>query len=127
ERSVYARGGRRLPGADRGTRTMTGAFGELGSLLKQAQQMQRDLAKAREELSKRTVEGSSPDGLVKVVVSGDKRVLKVELAPNAAKRDRAELETALLAAIKEGQDRAVALSTEILGKVTGGIHLPGLF
>jgi DNA-binding YbaB/EbfC family protein len=106
---------------------MTGAFGELGSLLKQAQQMQRDLQKARDELAKRTVEGVAPDGSVKVVVSGDKRVLKIELAPNATKRDRAELEAALLAAIKDGQDRAVTLSTEILGKVTGGIHLPGLF
>ena len=106
---------------------VTGGFGELGSLLKQAQQMQRDLERAREELKRRTVEGSSSDGSVKVVVTGDKRVTKVEIAPGAARRDATQLEQLVLEAVRDGQDKAVALSTEILGKVTGGINLPGLF
>jgi DNA-binding YbaB/EbfC family protein len=107
---------------------MTGAFGELGSLLKQAQQMQRELERAREELKRRTVEGRSRDDLVKVVVSGDRRVLEIEIAPAALQhKDAAALEDLILAAVRDGQDKAVAVSAEVLGKVTGGINLPGLF
>lgn len=107
---------------------MTGAFGELGSLLKQAQQMQRDVERARKELGERSVEGRSPDGSVTVVLSGDRRVTKIEIASDAhARLGKAELENALMAALREGNDKATQLSHEILGKVTGGLNLPGLF
>ena len=38
---------------------MSGAFGDMGNLLKQAQKMQRELDKAREELHAARVEGSA--------------------------------------------------------------------
>ncbi len=106
---------------------MSGPFGELGSLLKQAQQMQRELDKAREELAGVTVEGSSGAGAVRVVVTGDKQIKKVEISEETMKHsDRAMLEDLVLAAVRDGLEKAGKLSDETLGKITGGLNLPGL-
>jgi DNA-binding YbaB/EbfC family protein len=107
---------------------MSGAFGELGSLLKQAQQMQRDLDKVREELKSRTVEGLAGGGAVKVIVTGDRQVTRVEIDRELLnKPDKAMLEDLLLIALRDGLGRASKMSAEALGRVTGGINLPGLF
>jgi DNA-binding YbaB/EbfC family protein len=107
---------------------MTGSFGELGSLLKQAQQMQRDLDRVREELRAKTVEGTAGGGAVRVLVTGDRQVVKVEIAPELLQRpDKQMLEDLMLGALRDGIAKATRMSTEALGKVTGGINLPGLF
>ena len=107
---------------------MSGSFGELGSLLKQAQQMQRDLDKAREELKSTTVEGTAAGGAVRVLVTGERQVTKVEISAETLKAcDKEELEGLILAALQDGIGRASKLSEETMGKVTGGVNLPGIF
>jgi hypothetical protein len=107
---------------------MTGSFGELGSLLKQAQQMQRDLDKVREELRARTVEGSAGGGAVKVTVTGDRQVTRVEISDAIARSgDRAMLEDLVLGALRDGLTKSAKMSAEAFGRVTGGLSLPGLF
>ena len=64
---------------------MSGSFGEMGSLLKQAQEMQRELDRVRAELRVKTFEGSAGGGVVKIWVSGDRQVTKVELSPEVFK------------------------------------------
>ena len=107
---------------------MTGSFGEMGNLLKQAQQMQRELDRVREELRNQVVEGTAGGGAVKVEVSGDRRVLKVELADEVvASGDKSMIEELVLAALRDGIQRAEKLAHDTMGKVTGGTQLPGLF
>ncbi len=107
---------------------MTGSFGEMGSLLKQAQQMQRDLDRVREELRSRTVEGSSGGGAVRVLVTGDRQIAKVEIADEVVKSgDRALLEDLVLAALRDGTAKASTMAEEAMSRVTGGVNLPGLF
>lgn len=107
---------------------MTGSFGEMGSLLKQAQEMQRELDRVRAELRARTFEGTAGGGVVKVWVTGDRQVTKVEIAPEVIKDgDKALIEELLLAALRDGIGRATRMAEESLAKVTGGMKLPGLF
>ena len=107
---------------------MSGSFGEMGSLLKQAQEMQRELDRVRSELRAKTIEGSAGGGMVKVWVSGDRQVTKVEISPEAFKAgDKGQLEDLLLSALRDGLGRATRLAEESLAKVTGGMNLPGLF
>lgn len=107
---------------------MSGSFGEMGSLLKQAQEMQRELDRVRSELRAKTIEGSAGGGLVRVWVTGDRQVTKLEISPEAFKGgDRAQLEELVLAALRDGIGKASRLAEESLAKVTGGMNLPGLF
>ncbi len=107
---------------------MTGSFGEFGSLLKQAQQMQRELDRVREELRRTTVEGSAGGGAVRVLVTGDRQVTKVEIAPEVLSAgDATMIEDLILTALRDGTAKAGKLAEEALGKVTGGVSLPGLF
>jgi hypothetical protein len=107
---------------------MSSNFGELGSLLKQAQKMQRDLDKAREELKSSTVEGMAGAGAVRVLVTGDRQVTEIEISDEALSTcDKEALEELILAALRDGIGRASKLAEETMGKVTGGVNLPGLF
>jgi DNA-binding YbaB/EbfC family protein len=107
---------------------MTGSFGELGSLLKQAQEMQRALDKVRAEMKTRTVEGSAGGGAVRVWVTGDRQVSKLEISDEFAKSaNKAELEELIVLALRDGIGKAATMADEAMAKVTGGVHLPGLF
>ena len=106
---------------------MSGAFGDMGNLLKQAQQMQRELDRAREELRSAKVEGSAGGGAVRVEVNGDGQVQRIHIRPETLEtKDAAAIESLVLAAVREGIDKAAALREERLARLTGGLNLPGL-
>ncbi len=107
---------------------MSGSFGDMGNLLKQAQHMQRELDRVREELRNTTVEGTAGGNAVRVEVTGDRRVTKVQISEEAvASGDKETLEDLVLAALRDGMGRAQKLAEESMGNVTGGMQLPGLF
>jgi len=100
----------------------------MGNLLKQAQQMQRQLDKVREELSSEVLVGTGGGGVVRVEVNGQGVVNAVHIDPQVfSSGGRAILEDMLLAALRDGIAQAHRLRKERLGAVTGGLNLPGLF
>jgi hypothetical protein len=107
---------------------MSGTFGDMGNLLKQAQEMHKQLEKAREELRKATVEGSAGGGVVRVVVNGEGMLTRITLQRElAASGDPSLIEAAVLAAVRDGLTKAAALREERLARISGGLSLPGLF
>lgn len=107
---------------------MSSSFGEFGSLLKQAQEMQRELDRVREELRNTKVTGTAGGGAVVVEVTGDRSVASIAISQEALDQaDKALLEDLILSALRDGNARASKLAEERLGKVTGGVRLPGLF
>jgi DNA-binding YbaB/EbfC family protein len=107
---------------------MTSSFGEFGSLLKQAQQMQRELDRVREQLRETTCEGSAGGGAVRVLVTGDRQVTRVEISDEVlASGDKGLIEDLILSALRDGGEKAGKLAREAIGKVTGGVNLPGLY
>jgi DNA-binding YbaB/EbfC family protein len=107
---------------------MSGSFGEMGNLLKQAQEMQRQLDRLRAELAEQVVEGSAGGGAVRIEVTGDRKVRSVHIADEVAQAgDRQMLEDLIQAAITDGIQKAERLAEQTLSKVTGGLQLPGMF
>ena len=101
-------------------------FGEMGNLLKQAQEMQRQLDGVRGELRTRTVEGSAGGGTVRIELSADRHEVRgVRLGPGAPAEARA-LEELLTAALRDALRRAGDAEREAIGRITGGMNLPGL-
>jgi len=106
----------------------TGSFGEMGNLLKQAQEMTRQLDRAREELRTTIVTGTSGSGQVSVDATGEGLIVKVSIRPELVTAGAApRIEELVLAAAREAITKAHALREERLSRVTGGLNLPGLF
>jgi nucleoid-associated protein EbfC len=106
---------------------MSGTFGDMGNLLKQAQQMQRELDRAREELRTTSVPGTSGGGAVRAEVSGEGMLLRISIRPDVLEGAEPSLiEDLVLAAVRDGITKANALRDERLARVSGGLNLPGM-
>jgi len=107
---------------------VSGAWGDMGNLLKQAQKMQRELDHAREEIKNSRVEASAGDGAVQVEFSGDGQVQSVRVRPELLRAGDADhVQDLLLKALQAGYAKAATLREERLQRVTGGLNLPGIF
>ncbi len=96
-------------------------------MLRQAQELQAKLAKAQEELAEATVEASSGGGAVKVTINGQQKILSVKISPEAINPEDAELlEDLVLTAVSEAIAKSQELAAQRLGKLTGGLKIPGL-
>jgi len=99
----------------------------MNRFMRQAQELQARLAKVQEELAQATVEATSGGGAVKVIVNGQQEVQSVKISPEAINPDDVELlEDLVLAAINEAMTKSKELAAERLGKITGGLKIPGL-
>ena len=98
------------------------------NLFKQAQSMQRNLMKLREEMKERIVEGASGGGLVTAFANGNAELVKIQIKPEAVDpADVAMLEDLVVAAVQKAQEEAHTLQQAEMQKVTGGLSVPGLF
>ena len=100
---------------------------DLNAMMKQVQQMQADMVEAQEKLKDETVESSAGGGMVKVKMSGDLRLLDLQIDPEAIDPEDPELlQDMVLAAVNEGIRAAQELASSKLGGVTGGAGGAGL-
>jgi hypothetical protein len=105
-----------------------GGMGNMNQMLKQAQKMQENMMKAKEELESQSIQASSGGGMVEVVVSGKMEVLELKIKPEAIDPDDAELlEDMIKAAVNQGLRNAQAMVENGMTKATGGFNIPGLF
>lgn len=107
---------------------MLGNMGNMGKMMKQVQKMQDDMAKLQEELVNKTVEASSGGGMVKVTVSGKQEILAIAIDREAVDPDDVEmLQDMIMAACNEALRQSQEMASREMGKITGGIKIPGLF
>ena len=104
-----------------------GNLANLGSLLKQAQQLGGKLAQVTEDLKLRRVEGSSGGGLVTVEANGAGEVLRCRIDPSlVGSGDRELIEDLLPAAINQALAKSKQLHAEAMQSMTEGMDIPGL-
>jgi nucleoid-associated protein EbfC len=102
---------------------MLKGLGELGNLMK----LQKDFKSAQKKISGATREGASPDGSVKAVVTGEYSLVSLAIDPNFQKSaSPRDLEKAVLAAVNGAVSEIKAFSVSEMGKLTGGLNIPGL-
>lgn len=98
--------------------------GGMGNLMKQAQKMQEQMAKAQEELASAEVTGESGAGLVKVTMTGRHDVKRVDLDDSIMEEDKELLEDLLAAAVNDAVRKIEQNNQEHMSKMTAGIGLP---
>lgn len=105
--------------------------GNMGNLIKQAQKMQQEMLKAQEELGEKSFEATAGGGAVKVVVNGKSEILELKISPEVVGSQEEEdvemLQDLIIAAISEAFRKAEEYKSNTMGKLTGGMNLPGMF
>ncbi len=95
----------------------------IAGLMKQAQQMQEQMAKAQAELGNLVVTGEAGGGMVKVEMNGRHEVKKVNIDPLVAD-DIEMLEDLVTAAINDAVNRISKNSEDQMSSMTAGLQLP---
>ncbi|RJQ39674.1 MAG: YbaB/EbfC family nucleoid-associated protein [Dehalococcoidia bacterium] len=99
----------------------------MNKFLRQAQQLQAQLAKAQEELASLTLEATAGGGAVKVTVDGQQNIKSIKISPEVVSREDTELlEDMVLAGINEALEKSRKAAQDRLGGLTGGLKIPGM-
>lgn len=107
---------------------MRGGMGNMNNMMKQMKKLQDQMMKAQDELKDKTVEGSAGGGVVTVVVNGHKEVKDIQIKPEAVDPDDVEmLQDLVLTAINDAMKKVDDMTGQQMGKLTGGMNIPGLF
>jgi hypothetical protein len=100
---------------------------DMMKLMKRAASLQKDMAKLQEELAGRQYEFSSGGGMVRVVARGDTTVERVEIDPKVVDpQDVDMLQDLVTSAVNGALQAARESASAEMGKLTGGMGLPGM-
>ena len=90
--------------------------------------MQSEMTKLQEDLKSRTLEATAGGGAVTVVVTGNKDVVSVTLKPEVVDPEDIEmLQDLIVTAVNDAMKQVDTMTETEMGKVTGGMKLPGMF
>ncbi|MDT8363123.1 MAG: YbaB/EbfC family nucleoid-associated protein [Nitrosomonas sp.] len=98
--------------------------GNLGNLMKQAQQMQENMKAAQEKLATIEVEGQSGAGMVKVIMTCRYDVKRVSIDSSLMNDDKDMLEDLVAAAVNDAVRHVESTTQENMANVAGGLGLP---
>lgn len=99
----------------------------MGNMMKQAQQLQAKMMKLQEELADKTVESSSGGGMVKVTANGRQQIVSIQIESEVVDPDDVEmLQDLVLAAVNDALAKSQEMVSSEMGKLTGGLNIPGL-
>jgi DNA-binding YbaB/EbfC family protein len=100
---------------------------DFGDFMKQAQRMKAELERIQEAAASKQVQGSSGGGMVTVTADGRGEVVAVRIEPEVVQSGDLEmLQDLILAATNEALRRSRELLTTEMGRLTGGLNLPGI-
>jgi DNA-binding YbaB/EbfC family protein len=98
--------------------------GEIGQLMKQAQEMQANMKKAQEEMAGMTVDGESGAGMVRITMSCKHEVKALEIDDTLLGDDKDMLEDLIVAAFNDALRRVEKTVQEKFAGMTAGLNLP---
>ncbi len=100
----------------------------MGNMMKQAQKLQSKMLKMQEELAGRTVEASAGGGMVKVVANGRQQIVAIAIDREVVDPEDVDmLQDLVLAAVNDALAKSQEMVSSEMGKLTGGMNIPGLF
>ncbi len=100
----------------------------LAQIMKQAQQMQQKMARLQEEAGQKTAEAAAGGGAVTALVNGKNQIVSLAIRKEAVDPEDVEmLQDLVVAAVNEALKKVQSDVAEEMGKITGGLSIPGLF
>lgn len=100
----------------------------MNDLVRQAQMMQKKMAKMQEELNSKTVEASAGGGMVTVTATGAQEISEIRIEKDVVNPEDVEmLQDLVLAATNDALKRAKDMVQGEMAQLTGGMKIPGMF
>ena len=104
-----------------------GGMGNIQQLMQQAQRMQQQMAQKQAELAEKTVTAQSGGGMVTATVNGAHELLELSIDPDVIDpEDKEMLEDMVVAAVNQAMQQAEEMAQQEIGKLAGGMNIPGL-
>ena len=98
-----------------------------GNFMKEAQRLQQQMQVLQEQVAEKKVQATAGGGMVTVEANGRQELVSIKIDPEVINRDDAQmLEDLVLAACNEALRKSRELVQQELGKLTGGLKIPGL-
>ena len=99
--------------------------GNMNNMMKQLKKAQENMQKKQEEIEATTL--SVDKGMVKVDITGKIEITAITIDPEVVDKDDVEmLEDLIMVAVNEAIAKAEDLMNTEMGKLTGGLGIPGL-
>lgn len=110
-----------------GKKPSAGGGGNMQKQIQQMQTMQRKMEEMQAELETKEVEATAGGGAVSITVNGKKEIVKVEIKPEVVDPDDVEmLQDLIMVAANEALRQIEEMSQSEMGKLTGGLSIPGI-
>ena len=107
---------------------MGGGAQNMNAMIKQAQKMQAQITALQEDIEGREFKTSVGGGAVEVVMSGKKEIKSLTIKPDVVDKDDIEmLQDMILTAVNDANKKVDDANSAKMGKLTGGLNIPGLF
>ncbi len=98
--------------------------GNIGNIMKQAQQLQANMQRAQAEIATLEVTGEAGGGMAKVTMTGKHEAKRVSIDPSLIGDDKEMLEDLIAAAINDAVQKVERATQEKMSSVMGGMQLP---
>jgi nucleoid-associated protein EbfC len=99
----------------------------MNSMMKQAQNLQKKMMKTQAELATKTIEASAGGGMVKVIANGAQKIESIVMEKEVVDPEDIEmLQDLVLAAVNDALNKSQEMVSSEMGKLTGGLNIPGL-
>ena len=100
----------------------------INALMQQAQKMQQQMQKKQKEIESKEFEFSSNGGAIKIKMLGSKQMTSLEIDEDLIDKDEKDmLQDMLMVAINEAISKIDEELDSVMGSVTGGMKIPGMF
>ncbi len=106
-----------------------GGFGgaNMNNMMRQMQKIQRKMEETQEKVNETEMEANSGGGAVTVKINGKREILSVKIDPEIVDPEDVEmLEDLVMVAVNDAIKQAGQLQENEMGRITGGLNIPGL-
>ncbi|MDE0005947.1 MAG: YbaB/EbfC family nucleoid-associated protein [Rhodospirillaceae bacterium] len=99
---------------------------DMMDLVRQANQMRGEMRKAQKQLASLEVQGEAGGGMVKIVMTCNHRVRRLEIEDSLAGERKSMLEDLIKAAFNDALKKVERTVKDQMSNVTGGMLPPGM-
>ncbi|MDR1630343.1 MAG: YbaB/EbfC family nucleoid-associated protein [Oscillospiraceae bacterium] len=98
-----------------------------GNMMKKIQDMQAEMERVQKELEERDYTASAGGGVVEVTCNGRHELKNIKIDPSAVDPEDVEmLEDFIMLAVNSAISKAADMMDQEMGKITGGLNIPGM-